>query len=66
MSDRKNEGFYRKDSGSRNSLAKEREEYFDPETRILPCRLLPLPVGVGAGSKRHLTSLLLTRKSQTV
>ena len=49
MSDRKNEGFYRKDSGSRNSLAKEREEYFDPETRILPCRLLPLPVGVGAG-----------------
>ena len=65
MNDRKNEGFYRKESGSRNSLAKEREEYFDPEARILPCRLLPLPVGVGAGPKRLLTSLLLTKKFQS-
>ena len=63
MSDRKNEGFHRKESGPRKSLAKEREEYFEPGARILPCRLPPLPVGVGAG---HLTWFLLIRKLQTV
>ena len=55
MSDRKNEGFHRKESGSRKSLAKEREEYFEPGAMILPCRLPPLP-----GGGRSRTSYLVS------